>query len=338
MNYKALVTFVTFFVYFNLVAQQTKKYKVYFEANKHELRRSEKSKLVSFIEEYKSKIKHVSFVGYCDDNANSDYNLSLSKKRAVEVKEFAYKLLNNKIPYSLKYKGELGLVKSKNIEDQRKENRRVEITCVLFDDAKTKSKLVAKESTDKPKVKGMNYHDFLNYVAEYEPGVKRERIQFAQKQKQLDSISKIVTEEEIKEFEQEFFNTKIGRSLPTELRYHILRDKYSRYNTKVLLKVDSRKKLKLLSILMKKHPKLKVKLYTYRFKEMKFKRIKHNKEAKKYSNYILSQKVLLAMKYLTTEGITKNRLSIESELVKKLKFNASNIDRSPEVTEIIRLN
>lgn len=342
MNFKLIITGIIFFVCANLIAQKTKNYKVYFKVDTYELTDSEKTNFISFIQKNKSKIKHISFTGYCDDNADNDYNLMLSEKRAIYVKELAYKQLNKNTHYSLKYLGELGLEKTADKKNQRKENRRVEVTCVFFDEKKTKPKsgkiIIAKKSINKPKITGNNYNDYLNFITESEPGAKKERMEFEDKQRHLDSISKIVTNKEIENFEDEFFNTKIGKPIPTELRYYLINDKNSKFHRDMILKLSSRKKIKLLSMLMYKYPELKVKFYTYAYKEMDFKRRINNEGAKKYFIYTNSRKLFSAINYLINEGIAKDRLSSEQELVKKFKFNASHIDRSPAVVEIIRLN
>jgi outer membrane protein OmpA-like peptidoglycan-associated protein len=118
-------------VFFSVFSQE-KSHIVYFETGLSEVTSIEKNRLVSFLGSLKKeKVLSVKIFGFCDDVGASSYNLSLSQKRAEEIKKILLSgfLEENKIK-SVDGKGELLLkIVSESSPDRiRALNRRVEIS------------------------------------------------------------------------------------------------------------------------------------------------------------------------------------------------------------------
>lgn len=68
------------FLFFSLVAQAQEEFSVYFDSNKHELKKQENEKLQNFINSNK-EIKIVAINGYTDEDGTSGFNDTLAQKR-----------------------------------------------------------------------------------------------------------------------------------------------------------------------------------------------------------------------------------------------------------------
>ncbi|MCD8412370.1 OmpA family protein [Tenacibaculum finnmarkense] len=340
MNKQIIYTLILFLYPIILVAQETTiTHKVYFNIDSDKIKITEKKKLLNFIEANKQKIKHITFIGYCDDNASSNYNLILSKKRATNTKKISLEYFSKNLPFNLKYKGELDILKNtSSANKQRKENRRVDIICKLITKKsllknKTVLKPITKVKKNKPKI--LRYNDFVNLSENILYDKNKKEKEFKIKQKALDSISRIVTADEINDFEKLFFNTKIKRALDTKILYTL--DDRITWKRVIGIKPTSRKMLYLLSKLMLKYPKLKIELFAYNYDgSMPNKPV--GGRFSKYDRQENKKKINLTITYLVANGINKNRITVKKSLKKKWNFNTSNHYRKPPVCEIIRLN
>ncbi|WP_447637633.1 OmpA family protein [Flavobacterium microcysteis] len=68
------------FLFFSLVAQAQEEFSVYFDSNKHELKKQENEKLQNFINTNKD-VKIVAINGYTDEDGTSGFNDTLAQKR-----------------------------------------------------------------------------------------------------------------------------------------------------------------------------------------------------------------------------------------------------------------
>lgn len=340
MNKHIIYTIILLLYPIILVAQETTiTHKVYFDIDSDKIKIAEKKKILNFIEANKQKIKHISFIGYCDDNASSNYNLILSKKRATNTKKISLEYFSKNLPINLKYKGELDILKNtSSANKQRKENRRVDIICKLI----TKKSLLKKKIALKPitKVKEnktsiLNYNDFVDLSENILYDKDKKEKEFKLKQKVLDSLSRIVTAEEVKNFEKLFFSTKIKRALDTKILYIL--DNRATWKRVTAIRPTSRKTLYLLSKLMLKFPKLKIRLFAYNFDGNMPNKVR-NIHVNKYHKQENEKKIKLAINYLVANGINKNRIYIKTTYKKKWSFNTANHNRRPTICEIIRLN
>ena len=119
------------FSFFSVFSQE-KKHTIYFDTDLSVVSGIEKNRLVSFVISLsEEELSSIEIYGFCDDVGASSYNLTLSQKRAEEIKKI---LLSNDINESritnVDGKGELLLktVKTTSPDRIRALNRKVEIT------------------------------------------------------------------------------------------------------------------------------------------------------------------------------------------------------------------
>ena len=143
--------FVFLFVLCFFVGHSNEKlfHNIYFETDKFVVTEIEKNRLLSFVISLsEEKLSSVEIYGFCDDVGASSYNLTLSQKRAEEIKKI---LLSNDIPKdeitNVDGKGEVLLrtVKTTSPDRARALNRKVELM-VSFDRLD--------ENTERPFIKG----------------------------------------------------------------------------------------------------------------------------------------------------------------------------------------
>jgi outer membrane protein OmpA-like peptidoglycan-associated protein len=103
---------------------------VFFDTDTWELKREEQQKIADILKELNiNNIYEIEIQGYCDDRADDFYNKELSLKRAEFVKNyFDVSIRNKHIEMSVDAKGEIPLNVDNEIADQRKQNRKVEIS------------------------------------------------------------------------------------------------------------------------------------------------------------------------------------------------------------------
>ena len=112
------------------IGQNKYRHSVYFDTDASLITNSETEKLNSFLDKLDSLyISKISIYGFCDDRGTDKYNLNLSKKRAIIIKDF---FIDNEVSENLitllDGKGELALDSTaKSIKLDRKNNRRVDI-------------------------------------------------------------------------------------------------------------------------------------------------------------------------------------------------------------------
>ncbi|MGV6831797.1 MAG: OmpA family protein [bacterium] len=137
-----MIRLVLTIILFSQIAIGQNKYthSVYFDTDKSRMTTSESNSLNDFLHELDSLyIKKITIYGFCDDRGSQEYNLNLSKKRAMVVKDF---FIDNEVSESqitlLDGKGELALDSSAtSIKLDRKNNRRVDVEIFA---SKTKEK------------------------------------------------------------------------------------------------------------------------------------------------------------------------------------------------------
>lgn len=123
-------------------AQTVKTLQLYFETDSFNLSEKEKEKLSVFIKNTDSVvIQNITVFAYCDDVGETEYNATLSEKRAQQVKAL---LLAQKIDKTLitqiQGKGELPLnTPTIEVEQQRLQNRRAELIFTFEEKVKPKA-------------------------------------------------------------------------------------------------------------------------------------------------------------------------------------------------------
>lgn len=116
-------------------AQSSKTTSFYFDSDVSVLGTKELNNFKKFIGSLDStQVISICLVGYCDDKGSKGYNDTLSRKRA----DFVQTLLEKKGYHTAKVSflagnGKVGLLNAKNIEEQRAQNRRVDIVVLQED-------------------------------------------------------------------------------------------------------------------------------------------------------------------------------------------------------------
>lgn len=110
---------------------------IYFATDKHDINeQSEESlkKLVKIFEEYPNT--NILLEGHTDNTGRSEYNMSLSEKRANSVRQFLMEegISNNRL--TTKWYGEEQPKHDNSTEEGRSKNRRVELAIMADDDMK----------------------------------------------------------------------------------------------------------------------------------------------------------------------------------------------------------
>lgn len=125
----------TLFISLQGVSQQKKQYELYFDSGKALLSESAYHTLDSLFKNTDtSKIRSVNIFGYCDSVGNSDYNKSLSIRRAESVKSyFTFKGVNSD---SILIKG-FGKTNQKYKTEKWDLNRRVSVEIIFKKTPKT---------------------------------------------------------------------------------------------------------------------------------------------------------------------------------------------------------
>jgi outer membrane protein OmpA-like peptidoglycan-associated protein len=139
-----------FFTLFALISSlsfaQELTHKVFFKTDIYAINSIEKNRLATFLKGLDTvTIKQITIYGFCDDRGSQKYNLTLSKKRANSVEAF---LKDNEVSKELikiiDGKGEINLKENNNIDDTRRNNRRVDLV------VKTKYPKEEEDSYEKP--------------------------------------------------------------------------------------------------------------------------------------------------------------------------------------------
>ncbi len=124
-----LQTLIIVFLTINsLFAQETETEIIYFNSDKFELDDGSQKKLEGILEEIKDKdITGIKIKGHTDNNGSLNYNEILSKKRAMTVQSYFLSngIAKNKI--SIEYFGEVKPIVLNENDQDKKQNRRVEI-------------------------------------------------------------------------------------------------------------------------------------------------------------------------------------------------------------------
>lgn len=128
--------------------QKIEKINVYFDSNSSEITENDKTTITTFFSRENLLLNTIEVLGYCDDIGSIEANKKLSESRATAVSEF----IKNNFGYasiSSFGKGEISLENTTpNIEDSRKNNRKVTISITY---SESKNKINPLEST-KPKL------------------------------------------------------------------------------------------------------------------------------------------------------------------------------------------
>ncbi|MDP4843650.1 MAG: OmpA family protein [Salibacteraceae bacterium] len=139
-----LQTLIIVFLTINSVfAQETETEIIYFNSDKFELDDDSRKKLEGISEEIKGKaITGIKIKGHTDNDGSRNYNEILSKKRAMEVQSYflANGVAKNKI--SIEYFGEEKPIVSNENDQDKQQNRRVEIS-IQYDFSVPKDFLVS---------------------------------------------------------------------------------------------------------------------------------------------------------------------------------------------------
>lgn len=136
------------------IGQNIYKHSIFFDTDKDRISASEEENINTFLGQLDSLfINKITIYGFCDDRGTEEYNLNLSKKRAMAVKEF---FIDNEVSENvitlLDGKGELALDSTAaSIKQHRKNNRRVDVEIYA---SKEKNKIVPEIPTTQEELKG----------------------------------------------------------------------------------------------------------------------------------------------------------------------------------------
>ncbi|MBT3302897.1 MAG: OmpA family protein [Bacteroidetes bacterium] len=135
MKYLILLLSFTISVFQAMTQEKSMELTIYFETNEYALNSQNQKSLDSFIKRIpgsdyfqKIRLRKISITGHTDNVADSIYNIQLSEKRSETIKQY---LISKKLPefiISARYYGENKPI-TKNVSDnERAQNRRVQIT------------------------------------------------------------------------------------------------------------------------------------------------------------------------------------------------------------------
>ncbi len=136
------------------IGQNIYKHSIFFDTDRARISDSEEENINTFLGQLDSLfINKITIYGFCDDRGTEEYNLNLSKKRAMAVKEF---FIDNEVSENvitlLDGKGELALDSTaSSIKQHRKNNRRVDVEIYA---SKEKNKIVPEIPTTQEELKG----------------------------------------------------------------------------------------------------------------------------------------------------------------------------------------
>ena len=103
---------------------------IYFDFDKSNLSETSKNKIQIFLDEVRDKIKNYIIVGHTDTKGTKDYNLNLSQKRALAIKDILIEMGIKKENLRVLGKGEEMLAVPTKDEVKHPANRRAEITAL----------------------------------------------------------------------------------------------------------------------------------------------------------------------------------------------------------------
>lgn len=127
---------------------QTLSSRVFFESDRFTLSSSENARIYTFIKSLDTLIiSKISVSAYCDDIGSEDYNRALSVKRAESVKTVLSALFPGK-PMQSEGKGEVSLSGTVETDQERTNNRRVDLT--VFYSLKEKPTVVKQVVIENP--------------------------------------------------------------------------------------------------------------------------------------------------------------------------------------------
>jgi outer membrane protein OmpA-like peptidoglycan-associated protein len=135
--------------------QKTERINVYFESNSSELTENDKTTITTFFSRENLTLNTIEVLGFCDDIGSTEANKKLSESRATSVSEF---IKNNFGHSSISSfgKGEISLESTTpNIEDSRKNNRKVTIS-ITYSESKNKIKPLESAKPKLPVYKTFN--------------------------------------------------------------------------------------------------------------------------------------------------------------------------------------
>lgn len=208
-------------------ANAQEQFSIYFDSNKHELKKSEQGRLYNWMTE-NTDSKIVAINGYTDEDGSTGFNDTLAQKRVNYVFDF----ITGRVPIRQDFKtrsfGELH-----KLSDNKAENRKVTIYYILNKDLARENEILGiKEDPKKPEPKPVNeYPDKI--VVQNPNGTTMEVI--------LD-----------KEFMKKVGEAKAGE--------HLKIDNLNFYENTFAILPESRPKLYELLEIMNLHPGLKIKL------------------------------------------------------------------------------
>lgn len=130
---KTAATLLLFFLSFSFLhAQDSLRYSVHFDSDQFDLSELEQQKLNTFIHEIDpSRIESIELKGHTDSDASDNYNLNLSEKRVISVREFLSKQKISSAQISAEHFGESVPIDDNSIDEGKRNNRRVELVVRL---------------------------------------------------------------------------------------------------------------------------------------------------------------------------------------------------------------
>lgn len=132
MRYRGYIfLFVTYLLSFNVSAQEENIHSIYFDFDKHLIKKKEQQLLLEYIQDLDTvSIETIEIFGYCDDRGKDDYNFKLSEKRAEAIKKFIVDQgIRNKVVITIEGKGRILIDHNytKDVSKLRQKNRRVDL-------------------------------------------------------------------------------------------------------------------------------------------------------------------------------------------------------------------
>lgn len=149
---KFYLSILSLFLFFALHAQNTLQFSTYdikFDKDKFDIKTEELNKLNDYLNNLllNYDITRIKLVGHTDSDADSIYNLNLSKKRVLEVKNFVISQFGlNEEMILFDYKGEEKPKVNNTNEDSMSKNRRVEMVLAYKFKENKENKIVVEET------------------------------------------------------------------------------------------------------------------------------------------------------------------------------------------------
>jgi len=149
------IVLITLSIFLSSVSLNAQDYNLYFDLNSDTMRIDDVGKLHDLINSFNPKTNTIRIVGFADTTGNNKFNLDLSKRRAISIKDYIVKKGIAATSIKIDYKGETNDVSTDNFY-----NRRVEIYLMTKEkEIKTFTEFVNSMKPSRQNYKFQSYSD-----------------------------------------------------------------------------------------------------------------------------------------------------------------------------------